>query len=369
MFDTRGGRALLLALSVAAPGAALAQDEAAKEARAEAILAREEARGRAFDPGYRAAMKARLAAGTAEALDAVERRGEGLLAPLGEPPPETIYTPIAPCRIIDTRVGGGVLAASSQRNFYVAGSTGFPAQGGNAGGCGVPYGLAKAAIVNFVAVNPAGPGNLRGWAFGGVMPSASILNYAAIPGLNIANGLVVPLCDPAVAACTPADLTVRADVSDTHVVADVVGFFHPEYRSYTVLDSATSGGTPVPTTCANTGGIAVNVTAARTGYVVLRGVANMEFLHINGLGDELRAFIGTSPTDCPAASALISAVPAVLPSFSAAPGLWVEMHPVARIFLQPGTYTYYLNFQNTGGAGAGNDRFRYGVLTATFEPL
>jgi hypothetical protein len=217
-----------------------------------------------------------------------------------------------------------------------------------------------------VAVNPVGAGNLRAWAAGGTTPSASILNYAAVPGLNIANGLVVPICDTTFSTCT-RDLTVQADVSGTHLVADVVGFFHPEYRSYTVLDTGTSAGSPVPTTCANTGAIATTVVAARSGYVMLRGLANMEFLHINGSDDELRAFIGTSATDCPAASGVVSSVPAALPSFSAAPGMWVEMRPVRKIFLSPGTYTFFLNFQNTG-AGFGNDRFRYGVLEATFEP-
>jgi hypothetical protein len=368
----QGARALILAAAAVVP-TALAGDEGPatlKEERAEAILAREEGRGRPFDPAFRAAMKARLAAAAEAQLEAVERRGEGLLppaVPLGEPPPETIYTPVVPCRIIDTRLAGGALAAGAQRNFYVAGTSGFAAQGGNPAGCEVPLGPAKAAVINFVAVNPGGAGNLRAWAYGGATPTASILNYSS--GLNLANGLVIPLCNTLVTNCAPSDITVQADVSGTHLVADVVGFFHPEYRSYTVLDSATSGGSPVPATCANTGGVQVSVVAARSGTIVLRGLANMEFLHINGLDDELRAFIGTTATDCPAASAVVSRVPGVLPSFSAAPGLWVEMSPVRTINVAAGTYTFFLNFQNTGGAGAGNDRFRYGALTATFEPF
>jgi hypothetical protein len=79
------------------------------------------------------------------------------------------------------------------------------AQGGSATGCGVPSGAATAAVINFVAVNPAGPGDLRITPFGTPMPTASILNYAAVPGLNIANG-------PAVGAAT-------------QVVADVQGYF------------------------------------------------------------------------------------------------------------------------------------------------
>ena len=56
------------------------------------------------------------------------------------------------------------------------------------------------------------------------MPTASILNYAAVPGLNIANGPTVAICDPAVATCT-SDFTIQADGAATQVVADVQGYF------------------------------------------------------------------------------------------------------------------------------------------------
>ena len=52
--------------------------------------------------------------------------------------PETLFVPIAPCRIIDTRSGGGKIPSGSTRNFVVSGMTGFGGQGGTAGGCGIP---------------------------------------------------------------------------------------------------------------------------------------------------------------------------------------------------------------------------------------
>jgi hypothetical protein len=79
-------------------------------------------------------------------------------------------------------------------------------------------------MLNFVAVGPAGAGDIRVWPFGGVAPTASVLNYATVTGLNIANGVVVPICDPAVATCTD-DLVIQADVSATHLVVDVLGYF------------------------------------------------------------------------------------------------------------------------------------------------
>jgi hypothetical protein len=74
---------------------------------------------------------------------------------------DLVYTTLGqPCRIIDTRLAGGRLTAV--RSFRVAGTTLFAEQGGNAGGCGIPAGPAIAAMINFVAVNAQGAGNLKG---------------------------------------------------------------------------------------------------------------------------------------------------------------------------------------------------------------
>ena len=55
-------------------------------------------------------------------------------------PAGSIFVPITPCRIADTRLGGGIVTGSSTRSFYVAGTVGFAPQGGKSGGCGVPLG-------------------------------------------------------------------------------------------------------------------------------------------------------------------------------------------------------------------------------------
>src|SRR5207253_10656336 len=81
-----------------------------------------------------------------------------------------------------------------------------------------------AAMLNFVAVSPSGAGDLRAWPYGQAVPVASIVNYAAVAGLNLANGAVVTLCNPATTTCT-FDVSVEADVSGTDLVVDVMGFF------------------------------------------------------------------------------------------------------------------------------------------------
>jgi hypothetical protein len=138
---------------------------------------------------------------------------------LGDSGKDLVFTPVAPCRAIDTRAAGGRLTAGVSRDFDVAGT--LSGQGGVAD-CLIPFGPATAVVINIVAVDPLGAGNLAAWTFGGAVPTASVINYRA--GVNIANGLVLPICNPAGGSCAH-DLTIQANVSDAHLVADVAGYF------------------------------------------------------------------------------------------------------------------------------------------------
>jgi hypothetical protein len=94
-----------------------------------------------------------------------------------------------------------------------------------------------AVAVNLVAVGPSGPGHLSAWPANLPTPVApsSVLNYTAAAGLNLANGVILPLCDEVAAdACASGDLAVLAAVSGTHFVADVVGYFTTPGRPNTI---------------------------------------------------------------------------------------------------------------------------------------
>jgi hypothetical protein len=375
--------ALTVALAVPLVAArAGAQEELAaalKESRAEAILVREEAQGRPFDPAFRAQEKARLVAASPEELEAVEKRGHGLLpslAPLDNAHDLT-YTPVTPCRIIDTRLVGGPIAAGTQRSFYVAGSFGFDTQGGHAGGCGVPFGPATAVVINYVAVQAAGPGDLRAWPYAGTVPTASVINYAQVPGLNIANGLVQPLCAGGGGTCL-RDITVQADASDTQLVADVVGYFaqfpKTSVRSFTesVLSPAGGGDLTGGGSCTNSGGTQITVTAPVAGRIVVRGSASLRILHVTGTTDDIWTAIGSTPTECPPTdfgrSLIVTRIPAALPTFNGASGnhLMVQVQPTRAFDVAAGTYTFYLNFVQLNGGG--DDDATYRSLEATFHP-
>jgi len=112
------------------------------------------------------------------------------------------------------------MVANTQRNFTVAGITGFENQGGNSGGCGIPFGPATAVMINFAAAEATGSGNIRAWAVANLQPAAplaAVMNFGTAM-YALANGVAVPICDPAVSSCT-TDLRLQADVSSVHVVA------------------------------------------------------------------------------------------------------------------------------------------------------
>jgi N-acetylneuraminic acid mutarotase len=142
-------------------------------------------------------------------------------------PASLSYYSLTACRIVDTRkTASPSLPIGTPVSFVVnAGGSAFnySSQGGSATGCGIPTD-AKAVFFNFVAVNATGSGNLQAWPFGTLIPNASVLNYANLPELDIANGIVLPVCDPLTISCT-SDLNVRANQSTAKLVIDVVGYF------------------------------------------------------------------------------------------------------------------------------------------------
>ena len=75
---------------------------------------------------------------------------------------ESVYVAITPCRLADTRVMGGDYTNLQVRSMNVSGTVGFPAQGGKAGGCGIPA-TATAIAASMTAISPTGKGFVRLW--------------------------------------------------------------------------------------------------------------------------------------------------------------------------------------------------------------
>jgi hypothetical protein len=154
-------------------------------------------------------------------------------------PNENQFVPIAPCRIIDTRIGTGVngtpLQPTQHRTYYVGGTTGFAPQGGNAGGCGIPVG-ASAIAATVVAVDPSAGGHLRGYANGAAEPISSFLNFSK--GLIASTGVTLPINGSSAYA-----LKLSAYGGATNVVVDVSGYYAKPMIALINADGTTYDGT------------------------------------------------------------------------------------------------------------------------------
>ncbi len=136
---------------------------------------------------------------------------------LGQGFQDLVYTPVTPCRIVDTRLAvEGSLAAGIARTFDVD-SSNLAQQGGSATGCGLPLAVAQAVTMTIVAVQPAARGHLIAWGLGPQPTTSSVLNYAA--GDVIANTAIIPVVPGG-----GNDFTLFSRAT-THVVVDVLGYF------------------------------------------------------------------------------------------------------------------------------------------------
>jgi hypothetical protein len=362
-----------------------AQEVAKKGEMADAVLAaRQKASGRDFGPKVRASLKRSLVSLTHARLEAFLNAGglgdieeaareQGVTSAVGDAGADLVYTPVAPCRILDTRLGaGGRFAAGAVRNYWVRkDGFGFAQQGG-ATDCGIPTG-ATAVEMNFIAVTPDGPGDLRATPFssgGGPFPLASVLNYSQVPGLNIANGIAQPICNFATSTCS-ADLMVLVEGSGTDLVIDVVGYFEKFDRAQVksfIVTSQTGATTAILAApgCTNYDGGAVTVDAPVAGTVVVRSNVSLAINHTLGVQDVDNVFVATTNTDCStpggpgyAASANVTSQ---LPT-----GLYQPQVNIFRTFsVPPGSTTFFLNGQKVAGAGIHD--FGSAGLEATFIP-
>jgi Protein of unknown function (DUF1566) len=142
------------------------------------------------------------------------------VVPLGMMGADLVYTPVTPCRIMDTRSSAaGIMAAGSQRGF--SGWNGnYTAQGGSASNCGLPFSYNNAAlVVNFTVVSPTTAGYITAYpGNSATVPVAATLNFNA--GDVKGNNTVLKLNQTG----TGADFGIYT-TSATHIVADVVGYF------------------------------------------------------------------------------------------------------------------------------------------------
>ncbi len=130
------------------------------------------------------------------------------------------YTPVSPCRIVDTRKpgAGGAFSPSQSREYFVYGLVG--AQGGSAI-CFSPNGEPRGVHLNVTAVPVDGSGNFKIYPANVGPPNASFVNYRS--GVqNVANAGTVK----AYYAIGEREIEVRNSFGNSHLVIDVLGYYH-----------------------------------------------------------------------------------------------------------------------------------------------
>jgi hypothetical protein len=205
----------------------------------------------------------------------------------GQTDGDLVFTPVAPCRIFDTRAAAaGILVAGVVRNFGVNGD--MTAQGGSSTGCGIPVDP-LAVVFNLAAVTPTGAGNIRAWAYSDPVPTAAALNYNPTntsPALS--NMITVPVC---YVCGTGLDISLRSDAANVHAVGDIVGYFldpvglpSPRIATFNSVSVAST----------NTALTSITFTPTHSGYALALGTA---WCNISGPGTNV--IIGFGETASP----------------------------------------------------------------------
>lgn len=171
-----------------------------------------------------AARKQRAAAGKAptDLRTLISMRDVGTET-LGSTTNDLVFTPVQPCRVVDTRVAGGAIAADGSRSFIavaVSAGTGFAFQGGSSTDCGVAAVGASAVVLNVTAVTPSSAGFATIYQHGTTRPLAASVNYAANAIVN--NTVIVRIPNP----LGVNDFTIYT-FGQSHFVVDIVGYFSP----------------------------------------------------------------------------------------------------------------------------------------------
>ena len=144
------------------------------------------------------------------------------------------FTPITPCRIVDTRVAGGIIVHSSTRTFQVTGTTGFTGQGGAAAGCGIPS-YATSAAVSLTAVRGTNSNFLTVFPTGAPKPLSTVLTFTK--NVTISAGTDVTL------GTGGRINTYIGGNANTNLVIDVNGYYAAPIAGVITISGSVYSGT------------------------------------------------------------------------------------------------------------------------------
>ncbi len=141
---------------------------------------------------------------------------------LGSIGSDLVYTPIAPCRIVDTRLtfAGAILSGTTQ-NFIGINANNYTSQGGSATNCGTLGVSATALMLTVTAATPSLAGYAVVYNYGAAKPADAIsLQYAA--GSVTSTSIPTQIPNPQAFA----DFSIYSQ-STSDFLVDIIGYFAP----------------------------------------------------------------------------------------------------------------------------------------------
>jgi len=364
--------AVLAAVLSLAPAPAWCQFAASKPDPkanlAEEILStREAGSGQALDPAFRKEVIAKLRAQSLEALQATARGENQEALKLFAYSDGLVYTPVSPCRILDTRVYPFIpLQPDEYRAFKATGNL-IPQGGSNI--CALPAGKALVAVVNLAAVNASGGGYIQTepWAATPTEPFlSSVLTYSS--SLALSNLVPIALCNPLFTTCTN-DFYLRSRIGSVHVVGDVVGYFSPvdskRYQTQYDTWASPAGFTPVTIGAACTRTLtAYSLLDLSIATMYVHGNVRLRIDHVQGTADEIHLCVSNNNLcNCVGGADVVYKVPADAPT---ATGLEVTVPLQGALSFAEST-SFDVNAFETSGT-ATPDKIVAGEFILQFPP-
>jgi hypothetical protein len=179
---------------------------------------------------------------------------------LGSLANDLVYTPIAPCRIVDTRsTPAGPIAENATRNFVSINQANFTSQGGSSSDCGTQGLNATAVALNVTAVTPTVAGYATVFPFGSTRPLAATVNYVA--GDIRGNAVIAQIPNP----LSSSDFSLYTYAQSDYVV-DIVGYFAPPQATALQCTSTFVSESVAPSGGANTGIFDIQIPSCPAGY-------------------------------------------------------------------------------------------------------
>lgn len=146
---------------------------------------------------------------------------------LGETSRDYVFTPVTPCRLVDTRNAGGAFQPSQVREYYVYGSGSLMlAQGGVETGCSSPVGEPRGVMLSFTAVPVNGAGTVNAYPANETQPTwGTMVVYQQDTGNGGQGAISSTSFVKTYYSTTNKDIRVVNRFGEGHLVIDVVGYF------------------------------------------------------------------------------------------------------------------------------------------------